>query len=53
MKMKDFIINNYELEIKGNGRLNEELLEIKSIKTFPLEKCKYISMGGNGNGFNL
>ena len=26
MKMKDFIIDKYELGIKGNGRLSEEPL---------------------------
>lgn len=53
MKMKDFIIDKYELGIKGNGRLSEEPLKISSLKDFPLEKCEYLSMGGNGNGFSL
>ena len=53
MKMKDFIIDKYELGIKGNGRLSEEPLKISSLKDFLLEKCEYLSMGGNGNGFSL
>lgn len=52
MKMEDFVIKDFSLGINGNGRINEEISKIKSIEDFPLQKCKYLSMGGNGNGFN-